>query len=79
MPAGKEELLIQTLNEFAEDKEEIPTPIEVEVKVIEATEINSNIHSTSDEKSTALISLIRKILVAHFDYHDLMKKNFALI
>ena len=45
MPAGKEELQIQTLNEFAEDKEEIPTPIEVEVKVIEATEINSNIHS----------------------------------
>ena len=53
MPAGKEELQIQTLNEFAEDKEEIPTPIEVEVKVIEATEINSNIHSTSDEKCKA--------------------------
>ena len=40
MPAGKEEL-----NEFAEDKEEIPTPIEVEVKVIEATEINSKLKS----------------------------------
>ena len=54
-----EESEIQSLNEVANDEQGLPTPIEtIEVKVIEASdhedddvkEINTNIHSTSEEK-----------------------------
>ena len=56
-----EESEIQSLNEVAKDEQGLPTPIEtIEVKVIEASdqedddvkEINTNIHSTSEEKSS---------------------------
>ena len=55
-----EESEIQSLNEVANDEQALPTPIEtIEVNVIEASdheddvpEINTNIHSTSEEKSS---------------------------